>query len=76
MVPIRRLFDQEWRVKVFNNYPKILRMTKDLGLLKFVRLCMKFFKLVVWVLRDAPFVLRALYGTNVDCRLNGPAALR
>lgn len=49
----------------------ILRATGDLGLLKFIKHCMKFFKLVVWLLRDAPFKLRGLCKTNVDCTLNG-----
>lgn len=49
----------------------ILRATGDLGLLKFIKLCMKFFKLVVWLLRDASVKLRGLYKTNVDCTLNG-----
>lgn len=49
----------------------ILRATGDLGLLKFIKLCMKFFKLVVWLLRDASVKLRGLYKTNVDCTFNG-----
>lgn len=49
----------------------ILRATGDLGFLKFIKLCMKSFKLVVWLLRDASVKLRGLYKTNVDCTLNG-----
>lgn len=49
----------------------ILRATGDLGFLKFIKLCMKFSKLVVWLLRDASVKLRGLYKTNVDCTLNG-----
>lgn len=53
----------------------IFRVIGDLGFFKFIKFCMKFFKLVVWLLRDVFFKLRGLYKINVDCILNGVGSI-
>ena len=44
---------------------------EDLGLLKFVELCLQLYELVARILRDAPIALRGLYWANVYSSLNG-----